>query len=86
MFAELAAATASLLTAAAVVLGVLVLLVTRHVPSALSVLLDLLLAAGLLRLTVELSWHALAATAAIVVVRQLAVAGISTARAARASS
>ncbi|HET7684058.1 MAG TPA: hypothetical protein VFK34_10380 [Marmoricola sp.] len=64
---------------AAVVLGVAVFLATRHVRSALGVLLDLLLAAGLLRLGTDQSWSAIASAAALVVVRKLAMSGVTTA-------
>jgi hypothetical protein len=64
---------------AAVVLGIAVFLATRHVRSALGVLLDLLLAAGLLRLGADQSWSAIASAAALVVVRKIAMSGVATA-------
>jgi hypothetical protein len=70
------AALSSLLVLAAVVLGLLTCLVTRSFAPGVPLFLDLLLAAGLLRLTVEQSWRALATTATIVVIRKLAAAGI----------
>jgi hypothetical protein len=45
----------------------------------LSLLLDPLLAAGLLRLTVAASWEALATAAAVVIVRKLAGRGVTVA-------
>ena len=70
--------------AAALLVAALVLLVTRKVAAALPVLLDLLLAAGLLRLSATASWQAIASAAGIVVVRKLATLGIAAARRARA--
>ena len=58
-----------LVVSAALLVSGLVLLVTRRVGVALPVLLDLLLTAGLLRLSASASWQAIASAAAIVVVR-----------------
>jgi hypothetical protein len=52
---------------------------TGSLRAGLSFLLDLLLAAGLLRLTVAASWEALATAAAVVIVRKLAGGGVTTA-------
>ena len=73
-----------LVVAAALLVSGLVLLVTRRVGVSLPVLLDLLLTAGLLRLSASASWQAIASAAAIVVVRKLATLGIAAARRARA--
>ncbi|WP_299037607.1 hypothetical protein [uncultured Pseudokineococcus sp.] len=70
---ELVAAAATAAAVAALVLSALVLAATRR-PSA--VLLDLLLVAGLLRLTSGTSWTALGAVVLVVLVRRLARAGI----------
>jgi hypothetical protein len=61
---------------AALVAGALALAATRRPATALGVLLDLLLAAGLLRLTGDPSWHALATAAAIVLLRRLLGTGL----------
>jgi hypothetical protein len=52
---------------------------TGSLRASLSLLLDLLLAAGLLRLTVAASWEDLATAAAVVIVRKLAGGGVTTA-------
>jgi hypothetical protein len=78
------AAVVPLVVAAALVLSALALVVTRRVGVALPILLDLLLAAGLLRLSATGSWQAIASAAAIVVIRKLATLGISVGRRARA--
>lgn len=72
----LLSATATALVGVAVVLALLAGLATRRLGVALPVMLDLLLAAGLLRLTALADWGALASTAAIVVIRKLAVTGL----------
>ncbi len=74
---------ALVVTAAGLVAAVLVLVATRRPRFALSVLLDFLLAAGLLRLTGRPDWGALASTAAVVAVRRLVGVGL---RAGRASA
>ena len=77
-------ALAPVVVAAALVVSGLSLLVTRRIGTALPVLLDLLLAAGLLRLSATASWQAVGSAAAIVLVRKLATLGISATRRARA--
>jgi hypothetical protein len=72
---------ATAILAAAVVLGR-----TRSLRQALPVLLDLLTAAGLLRLSVGSSWSALAVTAVVIVLRRLTTSGIRTASRARRTS
>jgi hypothetical protein len=62
---------AVLVSASAVVVSVLVWLVTRAWDPAVPVLLELLLAAGLLRLSAAADWRAIAAAAAIVAIRTL---------------
>ncbi|MGY1690234.1 hypothetical protein [Geodermatophilus sp. SYSU D01105] len=71
---------ATAVVAAALVCGVLALAVTRRPPLALTVFLDLLLAAGLLRLAGDPSWQALAVAAAVVALRRVVGAGLRTAR------
>ena len=66
---------ALLLTAAGVVVAALVWLTTRAWHPTVPVLLDFLLAAGLLRLSADDTWHAIVAAAAIVAVRALVKTG-----------
>jgi hypothetical protein len=61
---------------AGIVLAALVFAVMRRVSVALPVLLDMLMAAGLLRLSAEAPWRAIATAGAIVVLRKLVVAGL----------
>jgi hypothetical protein len=79
----LVAALVPVVVAAGLALSALTLLSTRRLSAALPVLLDLLLAAGLLRLSATASWQAIASAAAIVVIRKLATLGITAARRAR---
>ena len=72
-----------LVVAAAVVLGGLALVSTRDPWTALPVLLDLLLAAGLLRLTATARWEAIASAALSVVIRRVAGLGLREGRRAR---
>jgi hypothetical protein len=72
-----------LLVAAALFLALGVLGTTRSVPAALGVLLDLLLAAGLLHLLVVDSWPAIGSVALVVLVRKLAMVGIRFGRSTR---
>ncbi len=71
MSGSLLAAVPSALTGAALVAGVIALMATRRPAVALAVFLDLLLAAGLLRLTGEPDWRAIAGAAALVALRRL---------------
>ncbi|MEU4715369.1 hypothetical protein AB0F73_17160 [Micromonospora purpureochromogenes] len=68
---------ADVATALALGSGAVVLLTVRSWRTALRVLLDLLVAAGLLRLAVASGWTALATAAAIILLRQLLWAGIA---------
>ena len=72
------ATLALLVTAAALTAGLVALIATRRPAAALPVLLDLLVAAGLLRLVGEPSWQALATAAAILVLRRLIGFGLRT--------
>ncbi len=63
-------------TALALVAGAVALAATRRPALALGVLLDLLLAAGLLRLAAEPTWASLATAAAVVLLRRLIGAGL----------
>jgi len=56
---------------AGIVLGAATLLVFRRPALALHVMLDLLLAAGLLRLSADAAWSVVAVTAAVVLLRRL---------------
>jgi hypothetical protein len=76
-------AAALLTVAAAILAGAVVLARTRSTGRALPVLLDLLTAAGLLRLSAVPTWDALAVTAAVVALRRLVTAGVRTASTAR---
>ena len=69
-----------LVTAFALLCGFAALVVTRSVRAALPVLLDLLLVAGLLRLTTTSSWAAIGTAAAIVVVRKVVGFGLAAGR------
>ncbi|WP_448616856.1 hypothetical protein [Modestobacter sp. URMC 112] len=69
--AAVTAVVAPLVTAAALAAGLLTLAVTRRPPLALSVFLDLLVAAGLLRLAGDPGWPAIATAAALVALRRL---------------
>ena len=72
------------ITAAAVVVATAIWAVTRSWSPALPVLLELLLAAGLLRLSADAGWRAIAAAALVVAVRKLVTSalGVAAARAA----
>ncbi|WP_409333206.1 hypothetical protein [Trujillonella humicola] len=76
-----AQAAALVVTAAALLAGALALAVTRDAAPALAVLLDLLLAAGLLRLTGAPGWGALATAAAVLALRHLIGYGLRLSRA-----
>jgi hypothetical protein len=80
--ATLAGQAPLLVTTAAILLAVATWALTRRADPALPVLLDLLMTAGLLRLTVDQGWRAVAGAAAVVLVRKLVVAGIGRGRAA----
>ena len=67
---------ALLVTLAALVSAAAALLVTGQLTLALPVLLDMLLAASLLRLTVQPSLPQLASTALLVLVKRLASSGV----------
>ena len=62
---------ADLVTVAALLVAVVALVTTRSWRAAVRVLLDLLTAAGLIRLSATPSWTALATAAGIVALRQL---------------
>ncbi len=67
---------ALLVTAAALSAAAVALVVTRRPGVALAVLLDLLTAAGLLRLAADPDWHRLASVAAVVALRQVNLIGL----------
>lgn len=73
-----AATLALLVTAMALVAGLVALVATRRPAAALPVLLDLLVAAGLLRLVGQPSWQALATAAVVLVLRRLIGFGLRT--------
>ncbi len=80
MTAELSGAVSNLVVGVAVLAALLGLVATRSYDPAVPILLDLLLAAGLLRLTADHSWQAIGTAGAIVAVRRIAVAAIGLAR------
>ncbi|MEH0930433.1 hypothetical protein [Micromonospora sp. CPCC 205558] len=65
-------------TALALVAGVVTVLSSRALRSGVRVLLDLLIAAGLLRLAGDPGWSGLAGAVAIIALRQLLGAALST--------
>lgn len=67
---------ALLTTAAALLLAAFVLVRTARPTAALAVLLDMLTAAGLLRLAVDPSWNRTAGAAGVLLVRLLAGVGL----------
>jgi hypothetical protein len=68
---------ALLLTAAGLVVGAWVLAQTRQIPLSLTLLLDFLTAAGILRLVGLATWSGLATVALTITIRQLAGRGLS---------
>ncbi|CAM3314857.1 MULTISPECIES: DUF1622 domain-containing protein [Williamsia] len=66
------AQVALIIAAAGVVLAAAVLVRTRQLTVALPILLDLLLAAGVLRLSAAAPWQAIMVTAVVVVLRKAA--------------
>lgn len=68
-------AVATLLAGAAVIAGATTLAATRDVKLSIGVLLDLLLAAGLIRLALPLTPERLAAAAALIAIRKLVSLG-----------
>ncbi|WP_199522381.1 hypothetical protein [Geodermatophilus marinus] len=80
---QVTGAIAGAVVVAALVAGALALAVTRRPLTALGVLLDLLVAAGLLRLAGDPDWRAVLGAAVVVTVRQVAGAGLRTAQRAR---
>ncbi|SEH84217.1 hypothetical protein SAMN04489835_4776 [Mycolicibacterium rutilum] len=64
------------IAAAGIVLAALTVVVLRRPQLALHVLLDLLLAAGLLRLSADASWRSIAVTAIVIAVRHLLTRGL----------
>ena len=75
---EVAGTLALLVTAAALLAGLVALAATCRPAAALPVFLDLLVAAGLLRLAGEPSWQALATAASIILLRRLIGFGLRT--------
>ena len=72
-----------LVVLAAIVVAGLVLVTTRNPYVALPVLLDFLLAAGLLRLSATASWGAIGGAALVIAIRKVAGIGIRAGRRAR---
>ncbi|MEH0828136.1 MULTISPECIES: hypothetical protein [unclassified Micromonospora] len=80
----MSAALTDVATALALCCGAVVLLTTRSWRTAVRVLLDLLLPAGLFRLMAGSGWGALASTAAIILLRQMLWTGLAAGPPARA--
>lgn len=78
--------TSLLVVVVGIALSAAVLASTREPQAALPVLLDFMLAAGLLRLSATATWEAIASAAGIVVIRKIVVAGIGAGRRARAEA
>lgn len=76
-------AAALMVTGGAVLAGLVALAVTREVRAALPVLLDMLLAAGLLRLSHAPTPGALAVAASIILVRRVVSTGLAATRGVR---
>lgn len=77
MDSEIVATAASMVVLAGLILAAATLIATRSVRAALPVLLDLLLAAGLLKLAHAHSWAAIGSAALVVLIRKIAVAGLA---------
>ena len=75
-----------LVVVAAIVLAGATLMVFHRPVLAMHVLLDLFLAAGLLRLSADASWATIAVTAGVVVLRHVVTRALVTADSARAGS
>jgi hypothetical protein len=73
-------ALALIVSAAGVIAGLLIVLVCRKFFSAVAVVLELWMAAGLLNLAVDASWSALGAAASIVAIRTMGNIGLRSAR------
>lgn len=73
---ELATQLSWAVAAAGLAMGVLAGIRTRHLGTGVAVLLDMLLAAGLLRLVAADTWSAIAVAAAVVAVRRLVGLGL----------
>ncbi len=69
--ADLVEAAALAVAGFAVLAGLVTLLLTQRVRAALPVALDFLTAAGLLRLSAQQTWQAIAGAAAVIAVRHL---------------
>lgn len=76
----LAAVLVPLVVTGALVTSALTFVVTRQFGTALPVLLDLLLAAGLIRLSATASWAAIGSAAVVVILRRVLTLGLSQAR------
>jgi hypothetical protein len=72
---------ATAVAVAGVLVGVAAFVATRAMRPSLSLTLDLLLAAGLLRLVVVETWTGIVSVAAVVLVRKLAAGGLGAATA-----
>ncbi len=80
MIAAVVTSLVPVVIASALLVSALTLVATRNPWVALPVLLDLLLAAGLLRLSATASWRAIATAATIVAIRKLVGLGLAAGR------
>ncbi|WP_435770720.1 hypothetical protein [Nocardioides sp. SYSU DS0651] len=80
---DLVDAAALLVTAAGVLVAIAAWALTRSHSPAVPLLIDFLLAAGLLRLTVHHDWQAIGAAALVVVLRKVVAGGIGRAASVR---
>ncbi len=77
---EVVSLTSWVIVGLAVAVGAVAFAATHDVRSSLALLLDLLLAGGLLRLSADSSWSVLGTAAAIVAVRKLVIVYLPVAR------
>jgi hypothetical protein len=80
---DLVSVAATLVVLAGLLVAAGVLAATRALSPALAILLDLLMAAGLLRLAADAEWDVIATAACLVAVRKVVVFGLRTAEQAR---
>lgn len=76
VLADVTGPAAQLIAGAALLMGAWTLAITRRPALALGILLDLLVAAGVLRLAGDPSWPAIATAATVVAVRHLVGHGL----------
>jgi hypothetical protein len=77
--AQIVSIAALMVVAAGLLIAITLAAVTRSYTPALPVLLDFLMAAGLLRLAGDSDWRTISSAAAMVIIRKTVTAGIRTA-------